>query len=169
MIPLRRLCEGTDPLAKGGGAQESVFIILQDSSTASPPKYPEPHRRDADNDAGHNLRNADAAEHLLLLYVARLGDDNIKIGQRLERCSHATGSWTDTLSDTRLRFEYGVDDFTVMSIFGHSSTRMLERSRQVGKKGRHPKLAEGGRGMVDGRRLELPTSALRTWKKRRTK
>jgi len=32
--------------------------------------------------------------------------------------------------------ERGLDDYTVMSMSGHSPTRMLERSRQAGKRGR---------------------------------
>ena len=80
--------------------------------------------------------------------------------------------------------EHGLDDFTVMSISGHSSTRMLERythptlerriaaldtfnlSANVHKtpysKMRQPKLPHLLRILVDGTRLELVTSALRT-------
>jgi hypothetical protein len=80
--------------------------------------------------------------------------------------------------------EHGLDDYTVMSISGHSSTRMLERythptlERRIAalrrsirpqdvhktpySKKRQPKLPHLLRKLVDGRRLELPTSALRT-------
>ena len=80
--------------------------------------------------------------------------------------------------------EHGLDDCTVMSISGHSSMRVLERSthptveRRIAaletfnvstpcpqhavQQKRQRKLPLLLRKVVDGRRLELPTSALRT-------
>jgi integrase len=56
----------------------------------------------------------------------------------LKRATILTGDVTvHTLRHTALSrmIELGLDDYTVTSISGHSSTRMLERSRQAGKKG----------------------------------
>ena len=107
------------------------------------------------------------------------------------RAGIATGDVTfHTLRHTALSrmIEAGFDDHTVMAISGHSSTRMLERSPTRGKNGRSGRWtcrgwAQSGhktklppratprrrlksqncRGkLVDRRRIELLTSALRT-------
>jgi len=54
------------------------------------------------------------------------------------RANILTGDVTvHTLRHTALwrMIEHGLDDFTVMSISGQASTRMLERSRRIGKSG----------------------------------
>jgi integrase len=105
----------------------------------------------------------------------------------LKRADITTGDVTvHTLRHTALSrmIEHGLDDYTVMSISGHSFTRMLERythrpssdasrrwrrsicpqdvHKTLYSKKRQPKLPLLLRNLVDGRRLELPTSALRT-------
>ena len=105
----------------------------------------------------------------------------------LERAKIDTGDVTvHMLRHTALSrmIEHGLDDYTVMSISGHSSTRMRERytpptlERRIAALNtfdlsticpqtrystkRQRKLPLLFEILVDGRRLELPTSALRT-------